>query len=225
MSQDWETLAANSGGLHVAADFEIAAYRLVADQVIYYADLHSRTAYSIVDRYERNFKDVLSSLGIDVQVNRQLRYAFARPRHEKAGIATVAQTLFALVLRAIYDESVRAGQMTDDGDVVCDPVELEERYRLMTGREFPSKAEIDALLRTMKRWGIAKKSDDQAIEAAEDAGASPYFIFIRPAIADILGETAMARLIQWKAAADAGQPAEGEPDEEQLPETNGSIAQ
>jgi hypothetical protein len=198
MSQYWESLASRTEGQYTPEDFESAAYRLVTEQVIYHSDLHSRTAYGAVDRYERDFKEALLPLGVDVQVNRQLRYAYARPRHVKAGTATVAQTLFALVLRALYDESARAGQMTDDGDVICDLVELEEKYRLMTGRDLTFRGEFDALMRTMKRWGIARKSDELAMPPPEDDSAKPpYSIYIRPAIADILGETAMLRLAQW----------------------------
>ena len=214
----WNTLAENSGGIHVANDFEIAAYRLVAEQAIYFSDFHSRTVYSIVDRYERNFKDALSPLGIDLQVNRQLRYAFARPRHQKAGGATMSQTLFALLLRVLYDEAVRAGQMTDDGEVVCDPVELEERYKLATEREFPSKGELDALLRVMKRWGIARKSDEQTFESG-DGLTQPYLIMIRPAIADALGENAIQRLGQWTGNADPAAPDEVSAEEDRPTES------
>lgn len=211
MSQFWDTIAARTDGQHTAEEFEAAAYRLVVEQVIYYADRHSRTAYWMVERYERDFKQALAPLGITVEVNRQLRYAFAQPRHQKAGTASAVQTVLALVLRAIYDESARIGQLTDDGEVNCDLVELEEKYRLMTGREFPAKGELDSLMKSMKRWGIAKKSDDHAGDVGEDlTTAQPYVVVIRPAIVDILGETALQRLAQWYVAAQAASKLEEE---------------
>src|SRR3990167_6097909 len=183
MSQFWENIAARTDGQHTAEEFEAAAYRLVVEQVIYYADRHSRTAYWMIERYERDFKQALAPLGITIEVNRQLRYAFAQPRHEKAGTASVSQTVLALVLRTIYDEAARIGQLTDDGEVVCDLVELEEKYRLMTSRELPAKGELDSLMKTMKRWGIAKKSEEAGGDG--DAGVAtsqPYVVVIRPAI-------------------------------------------
>lgn len=198
MSQFWDGIASRTDGQHTVEEFEAAAYRLIVEQVLYYSDRHSRTAYWLVDRYERDFKQALSPLGITVEVNRQLRYAFARPRHEKTGTASVAQTVLALVLRAIYDESARVGQLTDDGEVVADLVELEEKYRLMTGRDLPAKGEFDSLLKILKRWGIAKKSDDHVSDGDEDLTTSqPYVIVIRPAIVDMLGEEALQRLAQW----------------------------
>lgn len=201
MSQFWDAIATRTDGQHTAEEFEASAYRLVVEQVIYYADRHSRTAYWMVERYERDFKQALAPLGITVEVNRQLRYAYALPRHLKSGTASVAQTVLALVFRAIYDESARIGQLTDDGEVICDLVELEEKYRLMTGRELPAKGELDSLMKSMKRWGIAKKSDEHTGDGGDDqVTTQPYVVFIRPAIVDILGEAALQRLAQWYVA-------------------------
>jgi hypothetical protein len=201
MSQFWDDIAARSNGQHTAQELEAAAYRLVTEQVLYYADRHSRTAYWMLERYERDFKQALAPLGITVEVNRQQRYVYALPRHLKAGTASVAQTVLALVLRAIYDESARIGQFTDDGEVICDLVELDEKYRLMTNRELPAKGELDALMKSMKRWGIAKKSDEYAGDGADDLAASqPYTVIIRPAIVDLLGETALQRIAEWRVA-------------------------
>lgn len=204
MSQYWETLASRTEGQHTAEELEIAAYRLVAEQVLYYADRHSRTAYWMVERYERDFRQALAPIGVDVQVNRQLRYVFAVSKHAKAGSASVAQTVFALVLRAIYEEAASTGQLSEDGEVSCDLVELDEKYRLMSGKEFPTKGKLDALMETMKRWGVARKSSEYGHDDMDDAAlGQPYAVIIRPAIADLLGETALSRLVQFKSTATA----------------------
>jgi hypothetical protein len=186
MNQYWEGPAAATEGTHTAEEFEAAAYRLVAEQTIYHADRHSRTAYWLVDRFERDFRHALAPLGIDVLINRQLRYACALPRHAKSGTASVAQTLLALVLRGIYDEAARLGQMNDHGEVVCDLIELSEKYRIATGRELPGKGEFDGLLRTMQRWGIARKGEEVVLDDDEGTG-QPYAVVIRPEFADVLG--------------------------------------
>lgn len=208
MSQYWESLASRTESQHTSEELEMAAYRLAVEQVLYYADRNSRTAYWMIERYEREFRQALSPLGIDVQVNRQLRYAYALPKHAKAGAASIAQTVFALVLRAIYDESASTGQLTDDGEVICDLVELAEKYRLMSGKELPTKGKLDALMETMKRWGIARKSEDQGLDDGDDMAGQPYAVIVRPAIADVLGEAALARLIQFKtvASVETGEP-------------------
>lgn len=218
MSQYWDSLAARTDGQHTPEEFESAAYRLVVEQVIYYADRHSRATYWLIEHFERDFRDALSPLGITIEVNRQLRYVYAKPQHAKTGTATVAQTLLALVLRALYDESARLGQFTDDGEVICDLVELGEKYRLMTGRELPGRGEFSSLMRTMKRWGIAKKSEDSLEHVSNSDMEQTEAIIIRPAIADILGETALLRLAQWGETTPEISDEIGEPTEEEVSE-------
>ncbi len=207
MSQFWEPPASATDGEHTADEFEAAAYRLLAEQVLYHADRHSRISYWLVDRFERDFRRALDPLGIEVLVNRQLRYACALPRHAKTGTASVSQTLLALVLRSIYDESARLGQVNEEGEVACDLVELAEKYRLATGRDLPAKGEFDSLMRTLQRWGIARKGDETgSIEDEGDLQGQPYAVVIRPAIVDVLGEAALARLAQWKSATGNAEP-------------------
>lgn len=201
MNNHWDDLATRLDGIYSIEDFEAAAYRLVAEQVIYHADRSSRVTYALLDLYEREFVKVLAPLGIALSINRQLRYVTALPHHGKASTATVAQTLFALVLRGLYDEGVRAGGLTEDGEVMCDYIELQEKFRLMTGRDLPTRGELDALLRTVKRWGIARRLEDD-----DGGGLNPLHeqsaggLAIRPAIVDVLGETALMRLAQWGSA-------------------------
>lgn len=205
--RDWEELASRLDGVYTVEDFETAAYRLVAEQVIYHSDRSSRVTYGILELYEREFAKVLAPLGVSLSVNRQLRYVTALPWHAKAGTATVAQTLFALVLRGLYDEGVRAGGLTEDGEVLCDYIELQEKFHLMTGRDLPNRGELDTLLRSAKRWGIARRLEDDDsghLTALQEQSAGG--VAIRPAIVDVLGETALIRLAQWGAAKDEAQP-------------------
>ncbi len=200
---DWDLIAERSNGHYAAEDFERTAYRLTAEQVLYHADRGSRAAYWLVERYERSFRDVLDPIGIELTVNRQLRYVVAMPRHGASTPASTMHTLVALVLRGVYDEFARAGGLTDEGEVVVDSVELGEKFRLMTGREMPSKAEFDAALRVMKRWGIARRGSDEM-----DDGAG-YSVVIRPGIIEVLGESALARLAQWGNSGDASAGSDG----------------
>jgi len=201
----WENVAARTDGIAIADDFEAATYRLVTEQVLYHADRQSRVAYGLVVQYERDFKQALAPLGVILEVNTRLRYVYAKPMHQKIGTASVQQTLLALVLRAIYDESAQLGQFSDDGEVVCDLVELAEKYRLMTGRELPGKGEFSTLMRTMKRWGIARKSDE-SFEGMEFDSSVPYSVVIRPAIVEILGDSALMRLALWTATDAVSEP-------------------
>jgi hypothetical protein len=199
MSQYWENIAAKTDKQYIAEDFQSTASRLLAEQVLYYADRQSRMAYGMVEQFEREFKHVLSLVGSGLIVNRQLRYACATPDNGKAGTANTAQTLLALVLRKIYDEQARTGQLNDDGEVICDLVELEEKYRLSTSgkRELPGRGELESLVKTLKRWGIVRKMDEHEFADMAAGSDQPYVLAIRPAIVDLLGEAAISRLAQF----------------------------
>ncbi|MCY1296398.1 hypothetical protein D9M69_376750 [compost metagenome] len=202
MSRYWQDLASQTNGYYEEDDFETAAYRLVAEQVLYHADRHSRKAYGIIDQYERVFNKVLAPLGIQVGVDRQLLFAYVTPRHVSPTQASVAQTLFVLVLRGLYEEGMRAGYLSDeDGEIACDFIELQEKYRLMTGRDLPPKGELDALIRTARRWGIVRRLDDiDGVYSGSESEFSAGGIAIRPAIREVLGEAALQQLAAWGAA-------------------------
>lgn len=197
MSSYWEAAASRTDGQHTAEEFEAAAYRLVSEQVLYHSDKHSRVAYYLVERYTKEFERVLEPLGVVLDVNSLLRYVFAKPKHEKSGTASVSLTLIALVLRTLYDESARIGQQNDNGEVVCELIELDEKYRLSTGRELPSKAEFNAVLRQLKRCGLIRMADEQSLEDFDGEADSQLYILIRPAIFEVLGETTLQRLGRW----------------------------
>jgi uncharacterized protein DUF4194 len=196
--QSWDSIAAGTNGQSTPEDFEQAAYRLVTEQVIYLADKRSRSAYWLIERYERDFKVALRLLGVVLEVNRELRYACAIPRHAKSTTVATSHTLMGLVLRRIYDDAARNGDMNDHGEVICDFVELGEKYRLMTARDLPGKGEIDTTLKQLRRWGIARRMGEDGQPA--DDGLQDG-IAIRPGIVEVLGQTAIEKLAAWTAAA------------------------
>ncbi|EKT4459899.1 MULTISPECIES: DUF4194 domain-containing protein [Pseudomonas] len=201
MNSHWQDLASNSNGYYEEDDFAAATYRLVTDQVIYHSDLKGRKIYSIIDQYERHIAKALAPLGVTIGVDRQLLYAYALPQHPSLTTATIPQTMFALVLRGLYEDGMRAGQVSDDsGEIICDFIELQEKYRLMTNRELPPKGELETLIRTARRWGIVRRLEAgdthlSGLNIESDDGG----IAIRPAIRVILGEAALQQLALWGA--------------------------
>ena len=175
-------------------DFEAAANRLITEQVLYAADRGSRVAYGLIRDFEREFKRALEPLGYVVRINSQLRYACAIPKHTKSSPVTVEQTLLALVLRKIFDEETRNGHHDENGEVACDLVTLEVKYKQTTGgRELATGAKLVTLMQWMRRWGIARVDDEGSSLPGHD-GDQPYMVIIRPGIAEVLGEAALARI-------------------------------
>jgi len=189
----WDNVVASARGQATQEDFEATAYRLVAEQVIYASDRGNKVAYWLLEDYERDFRHALEPMGIGLFLNRRLRYACALPRHAKVGEAGLEPTLLALVLRKIYDELARLGQVSENGEVFVDLIELAEKFRQSTrGRELPKGGQLRDLVRTMQRWGIARRHDDVDVDDSEVE--QPFALVIRPAIAEVLGETPLQRL-------------------------------
>ena len=215
----WDAIEEKTKSIVTSDLLEATAYRLVTEQVLYAADVKSRTPYSLVEQYERDFAHALAPLGVKVVVNRQLRFACGIPRHAKVSQATTEQTLMALVLLSIYDESARAGRLNDEGEVLCDLVELGEKHRVSTNRQMALGGRLDDLMRTMKRWGIARTMADDNFEPQDqDERDQPFVVAIRPGILEVLNESALVRLAQFAAAT----PPPGEPEEPDAPEANDS---
>jgi len=190
----WTDAAEATKNVVTEDDFEAAANRLVAEQVLYATDRGSKVAYGLIRDFEREFKRALEPLGYYVRVNSQLRYACAIPKHARTSPVTVDQTLLALVLRKIFDEETRAGHHDENGEVVCDLITLEVKYKQMTGgRELATGGKLAALMQWMRRWGLARVSDEDSNQFGQDAD-QPYVVIIRPGIAEILGEAALARI-------------------------------
>lgn len=189
----WDNAVTGTQSQATQEDFEAAAYRLVAEQVIYASDRGNKLPYRLIEDYEREFRSVLEPMGIGLLVNRRLRYACALPRHTKIADAGLEPTLLALVLRKIYDELARLGQITDVGEVFVDLIELAEKFRQSTnGRDLPKGGQLRELVRIVQRWGIARRQDDVGDDDTDVE--QPFVIVIRPAIADVLGETPLQRL-------------------------------
>lgn len=191
---NWDPLAQRDIFKRSAADFEEAAYRLIAEQVIYYSDKINRATYRILDQYEKDFRAALDPVGINLSINRDKRYVVALPRYSSQNKAPISATLFALVLRRLYDEFARQGNITVDGEVFIDLIDFEEKFRLITNRDLPTRSDLEQTIRQLKRWGIARKTSDD--EYAGDS-ANSFAIVIRPAIIDLLCEAALKSLDRW----------------------------
>lgn len=190
----WTDAATATKNVVTEDDFEAAANRLITEQVLYAADRGSKVAYGLIRDFEREFRRALEPLGYVVRVNSQLRYACAIPKHARTSPITVDQTLLALVLRKIFDEETRSGHHDENGEVACDLVMLEVKYKQMTGgRELATGGKLAALIQWMRRWGLAQVSDEDGNQVGHDAD-QPYVVIIRPGIAEVLGEAALARI-------------------------------
>ena len=187
---NWERLAAQSSGLYEEQDYQQAAYRLMMEQVIYAGDRGGRVPYELVTRHVGAFRDVFEQFGMTITHNPHHGYIVAIPRHAFGARMRLEETRLALLLRRVYDDRINAIDIVD-GEAFVTLEELEQLYKDLLGRQLPDRGEMRELVRSLKRNGMARE-----IEAADD---QPFQIAIRPAITDILGQTALLQMAAYGA--------------------------
>ena len=198
---NWERLAAQSNGLYEEQDYQQAAYRLMMEQVIYASDRGGRVPYELVTNHLGAFRDLFEHFGTAITHNPHHGYVVAIPRHAFGARMRLEETRLALLLRRVYDDRINAVDIVD-GEAFVTLEELEHLYKDLLGRQLPDRGEVRALVRSLKRNGMARE-----IEAVDE---QPFQIAIRPAITDILGQTALLQL----AAYGVGEGVEEESDDE-----------
>lgn len=189
MATLWERLA-DSNSLYTVDDYERAAYRLVAMQVLSVNDPGTRKDYHLVTGHLREYKQVLEPLGIGLRHNAEYRYVVAQPRHIlNQAKATKAVTLLVLVLADIYHRVRFNGQEGDFGEAYVELADLQEAYQGLTGYDFPTRTgEVRALIAEIERWGVAR------IHGNDADPAQPFSIMVHPAISDIVTKEWLGQL-------------------------------
>lgn len=190
---NWERLAAQSNNHYEASDYQQAAYRLMMEQVIYSGDRGGRVPYELVTRHLGAFRDVFEQFGMTITHNPHHGYVVAIPQHAFGARMRLDETRLALLLRRVYDDRINAADIVD-GEAFVSLEELEQLYKSVLGRTLPERGELRELVRALKRNGMARE-----VESEDD---QPFQIAVRPAITDILGETALLQLAAYGVEAD-----------------------
>lgn len=188
MASIWERLA-ESSRMFTIDDFERAAYRVVAAQVLSVNEQATRKDYYLVAEHLREFKQVLEPLGISLRHNTQFRYIVAQTRHVlNQNKASKTVTLMVLVLADIYHRVRFNGQEGDFGEAYVELPDLQEAYQGMTGYEFPKTGELRELIAELERWGVARKHESDVDHT------QPFSVMIHPAISDIVTKEWLGQL-------------------------------
>lgn len=190
MKRSWATLSQMSNGVYTVQDFERAAYRLVAEQVLYASDRLSRTTYHLIEDHFDDFAAALAPLGMRVERNAHYRYVVALPTHGEGAQVSLEETLLLLVLRQRYDEAMRQGQIEEQGEVMVELPDLQEAYSALAGRAMPDTGILRTLAKTLRRWGVSRLVD------SEPDDPQPFYLMVRPAIVDVVAEQWLHRLDQ-----------------------------
>jgi hypothetical protein len=188
MPINWKRIA-DQNKAYTVTDFQRAAARLMADQILYQAIATQRSDYDLVSAYEKEFAEAFELFGCVLDHNTRERYIAVIPTLPDVSKIPIMHTLLALVLRKLYDHHMNRGSLNAGIAGVGLP-ELETAFRESTGRELPMKrqSELMDLLAAMKRWGIARA------KRTEMVGENNWYVEILPGIQSLINERSLAML-------------------------------
>jgi hypothetical protein len=188
MPRNWEALAKSTEDEYEVADFQQALYQLVTQQCLYVRFMHQSVAYRLISRFRNEFKEATDLMGLNLFFVDRLNYCYVTQDIAKPQPMDIRETMFLLTLRHLYHVHATAGDLTPEEDAVITLVELQERYKALTGRDLDMKTKnIEQLLKVAQRQGLARDT------RPEEGDVQPFAIAILPAIAEILSEYAIDR--------------------------------
>ncbi|MCK9193616.1 MAG: DUF4194 domain-containing protein [Nevskia sp.] len=192
MSISWETLAGRQDCIYNVEDFESAGYALITAQVLYESEPHQRLHYQIVSAYRGHYRERLSDLGLNFDINEMGRFCYAVPKRPPKVLLPLRETMLILAMRSIYHVKASRGEL-NHGAAEVTIGDLIATHRDLTGRELPGGVgDMRALFQPMKRWGLAKLINTDGDDE------QPFVVSILPAIDVLVNENWLTRIAAYK---------------------------
>lgn len=183
----WERLA-DDQNIYTAEDFANALYQIITEQVLYHSNQNQRVAYNIIKDHLTVYKEAAAIAGCELYASPDYAFVAAVPRGQRKVMVSRADTLMILVLRKLYHERMRRGEL-EKGSAVVTIEELQATYKALTSFDLDaSQTELRETIRRLKRFGMAKE------QKVEEGDIQPFNIEILPGIAYLVNEATMQRL-------------------------------
>lgn len=186
--RNWDALAERSG-IYAASDFQMAAYTLMTQQVLYESEARQRVAYHIVRDNLSAFREVFVLFGVEIIHESADGYLVAIPRSQRPSVLTKETTLLILTLARIYRQQIQQGELDEDRAVVSIE-ELREAYKALAVQDLPADVgSLRALLAQVQRMGIVRMVD------AGPGSGQPFDVAVLPGIKTLVSEPVLMRMV------------------------------
>lgn len=182
----------------IRAAFQRASRDLIARQTIHHDDTGGgASTYKLIKDHRRYFESILcDGMGFELTISEKFGYVSLSPgaigTGTRRGRLRKDETIALFVLRLLWDEGMRGGNMDDYGRTETDSDELIDRFRLLARTDPPGKGDLWAMLRSFQNRGMVRLGE-------EDAEEKVVPIKIMPTIQDIV-TTDLAEAVQNFAA-------------------------
>lgn len=183
-------------------DLQRALQALLTHQCIYSDRPLSGRPYTIVLRHRDFVEKYVNALDYQLVIEQRDGLAAVRPRAAAYGWRESRlkkdETLVLLVVRYIFEDATRRGEMDGSGRVETNTDEIYDAYKTLSGEEPPSESRLQEILRMAHRRGLLR-----TLEPDREARVTP--VTVLPGIRVVIPDTFVEAVIDWieKGAVDA----------------------
>ena len=188
----------------IEQDMKRAMRDLRARQIIHGDDRMLKGSYDVLRRSHSFFKAHFGSEGYELRFDDRAQYVVLMPGEIGASNRRQQlkrdETLVLLLLRALWYEQARAGELDEQARVQLDSETLMDRATILAGNDFPAYTRLKEILTGLKRRGLVRFTDEQ-----EDREEQLLGFDISPAITEIVDDRFAADVVAYLEERRAGE--------------------
>jgi hypothetical protein len=183
-------------------DLQRALQALLVHQCIYSDRPMAGRAYTIVMRHRDFVEKYVGALNYELVIEQRDGLAAVRPKSAGVGWRQTRlkkdETFVLLVLRYIFEDATRRGEMDETGRVETNTDEIYDAYKTLAGAEPPPEGRMKDILWMGKQRGLVRPGDPD-----RDERVTP--VTVLPGIRVVITDTFVDAVIDWveKGAVDA----------------------
>jgi hypothetical protein len=175
-------------------DLQRALQALLVHQCVYSDRPMGGRAYTIVMRHRDFFEKYVGALNYKLVVEQRDGMAAIRPKSSGFGWRENRlkkdETFVLLVLRYIFEDTTRRGEMDETGRVETNTDEIYDAYKTLSGTEPPSESRMKEILWMCKQRGLVRPGDPD-----RDERITP--VTVLPGIRVVITDTFVEAVIDW----------------------------
>jgi hypothetical protein len=175
-------------------DLQRALQALLVHQCVYSDRPIGGRAYTIIMRHRDFFEKYVGALNYKLVVEQRDGLAAIRPKSSGFGWRENRlkkdETFVLLVLRYIFEDTTRRGEMDETGRVETNTDEIYDAYKTLSGTEPPTESRMKDILWMCKQRGLVRPGDP-------DRGERITPVTVLPGIRVVITDTFVEAVIDW----------------------------
>ncbi len=176
------------------ADLQRALQALLLHQCVYADRPMGGRPYTIIARHRDFFEKYVNALDYQLIVEQRDGLAAVRPRAIAYGWKETRfkkdETLVLLVLRYMFEDATRRGEMDETGRIESNTDEIYDAYKTLAGEEPPNETRLHEILAMARRRGLVRLAEPDREERVTP-------LTILPGIRVLIPDSYVEAVIDW----------------------------